>query len=142
MGRIKIALPDTFIFSTTLTIQVSDLNYGNHLGNDKVLSFAHEIRMRWLNQINQSELDFFGTSLIQGDAGIVYHSEGFYGDHLQASLGFGEISRSSFELIYKIDNTTTGKSLATVKTGMVCFDYDTRKVKEIPEKFREYVKAI
>ena len=39
MARIKIDLPDSFSFSTSFAVRITDLNYGAHVGNDKVLSF-------------------------------------------------------------------------------------------------------
>jgi len=29
---------------------VADINYGGHLGNDKVLSFIHEARLRYVRK--------------------------------------------------------------------------------------------
>ena len=37
MGRVKLELPETFSFSTELTVRVTDLNYGGHLGNADTL---------------------------------------------------------------------------------------------------------
>ncbi|MBI1305376.1 MAG: esterase [Bacteroidetes bacterium] len=141
MARIQITEPDHYFFETVYQIAVSDLNYGNHLSNDKVLVLAHETRMRWLKENEKSELDFWGTSLIQGDAGIVYKSEGFYGDKIKIELGVGEITQTSFDLIYKMFNETTGKPLALVKTRMVCFNYSSRKVELVPEGFGLKIKS-
>ena len=32
--RVRLKIPDSFHFETTLSVRVSDLNYGGHLGND------------------------------------------------------------------------------------------------------------
>ena len=50
MARIKIDMPDNYLFSTTLDVRISDINYANHLSNDSVLSFVHESRVRFLRQ--------------------------------------------------------------------------------------------
>ncbi|NNG26771.1 MAG: thioesterase, partial [Ignavibacteriaceae bacterium] len=57
MARIKIDPPEKFMFNTEITIRVTDLNYGAHLGNDSVLSICHEARMRFLKHFGYSELD-------------------------------------------------------------------------------------
>jgi len=36
MARIKILLPEHFSFSCSIPIRITDLNYGNHVGNDTV----------------------------------------------------------------------------------------------------------
>ena len=45
--KIKFKVPSKYHFETKLKIRVSDLNYGGHLGNDSVLSLAHESRVRF-----------------------------------------------------------------------------------------------
>ena len=42
MARIKVELPELFTFNTTIPIRITDLNYGNHVGNDTILSMIHE----------------------------------------------------------------------------------------------------
>lgn len=139
MARVKISEPDKYLFDFQLRVRVTDLNYGNHLANDKILSYAQEARIRFLEHHNASELDFFGVSLIQGDAEILYQSEGFLGNEIEISIGASDVSNSSFDFIYKMTNKSTNKALALVKTRMVCFDYDDRKVKSVPESFRQMV---
>ena len=46
MARVEIELPEQFPFATEIPIRISDINYGNHLGNDAVLSLAQEARVR------------------------------------------------------------------------------------------------
>jgi acyl-CoA thioesterase FadM len=134
--RAKIEEPDKYIFTTVYQIIVSDLNYGNHLSNDKLLTIAHEARMRFLKSMGWSEMDMAGVSLIQGDAVVIYHSEGFYGDAIQVEIGIKDLTRVSFDLVYRLHNTTTDKPLAVVKTGMVCYNYDEKKVVSLPEALK------
>lgn len=142
MPRVKIQKADTGVYRFNCKVRVNDLNYGNHLANDKFLLYAHEARMAWLQSIQQSELSFFGVSLIQGDAAIVYQSEGFFADEIEIEVGVADISNSSYDLIYDMFNATKGKSLALVKTRMVCFNYSDRKVEALPESFRQYLASL
>jgi acyl-CoA thioesterase FadM len=135
MARVKLVFPETVHFNTQYTVHVGDLNYGNHLGNDKILTIVHQARLEMLKHFDCSELDLFGVSLIQGDAAIVYQSEGFLHDTILIEMNVGGFTSSGFELWYRLFNKTTSKPLALVKTGMVCFDYDARKVVRCPEKW-------
>ena len=137
MPRLKIPSPDKWLFSTTLTVRVADLNYGNHIANERVLAYAQEARVRYFKSIDASELNFFGTSMIQGDAAIVYQSEGFLGDLIAIELGVMDVSNSSFDIVCQMYNRTTDKPLAKVKARIVCFDYDNRKVCPVPQAFIE-----
>jgi len=136
MGKVVIQEPHEYSFKANYQIRISDINYGNHLSNDKILTMAQEVRMMWLSSLGFSELDFFGVSLIQGDSAAIYKSEGFYANEIEIQIGVMDLSNSSFDIVYKMYNKTTKKDLALVKTRMVCFDYKIRKVKVIPDVFR------
>ncbi|WP_181304750.1 thioesterase family protein [Rufibacter sp. XAAS-G3-1] len=136
MARIKIDLPAHFAFQTELPIRITDLNYGGHLGNDALLSLLHEARMRFLQTHGYSEMDFAGAGLIMSDVGIVYKGEGFYGDVLTVQVQATEFSKYGFDLVYRL-STQNGKEIAHAKTGMLCFDYQLRKLKTIPPEARE-----
>src|SRR5688500_8579395 len=101
MARIKIDLPGSFSFQTTIPVRITDVNYGGHVGNDTVLSLVHEARMQFLKYHGYTELEFAGTSLIMNDAGIEFKQELFYGDTILASVTAGEFSKVSFDLFYK-----------------------------------------
>ncbi|RYF84358.1 MAG: thioesterase, partial [Chitinophagaceae bacterium] len=65
MARIKINLPHSFLFNTTVPVRITDLNYGGHVGNDALLGIIHEIRMQFLKSLGySSELEVAGSALI------------------------------------------------------------------------------
>lgn len=134
MARIQIDLPDQFIFSTTLPVRVSDLNYGAHVGNDAILTIMQEARVIFYRQLGfRDEVSFEGSvGQIIADAAIQYKSESFLGDVLSIHIAVGDFNKYGFDMYYRIDNQTTGKEVARGKTGIVCFDYDRHKVASIP----------
>jgi len=136
MARIKIDLPEAFSFSTSFVVRITDLNYGAHVGNDTVLSFIHEARVRYLQSLGYSELNLEGVGLIMADAALVFKNEIYYGDQLLISIRAVEFSRVGFDLIYKMEKKPADQPLilvALVKTAMVCFDYELKKVVSLPE---------
>ena len=137
MARIKLTLPSTFTFSTQIPVRITDLNYGNHLGNDAVLSILHEARMQYLKCKGYTELEFAGFGLIMSDVAIEFKAEAFYGDVLKAYVTASEISRVGFELYYKLVKNEKEEVVALAKTGMICFDYEKRKVTALPTEAAE-----
>lgn len=133
--RVQIDLPEYWLFRTTLAVRVGDINYGGHLGNDRVLALAQEARVRWLAELGLSEVDVGGVGLIMADAVVTYHREAFMGDELQIALGAADVRRSSFDLVFWFSRLDDGEEIARVKTGMVCFDYTARKVTRLPSDF-------
>src|ERR1700752_3468190 len=98
MARVKIEIPQQLISTIIIPVRITDLNYGNHVGNDSFISILHEARVQWLQQNDLSELNFSGCGLIMADLAIEFKSESFYGDIVEIKLSAGEISRVVFEL--------------------------------------------
>lgn len=136
MARIKIDMPDNYLFSTVMDVRISDINYGNHLGNDSVLSFVHEARTRFFRQYGYTEMDVEGLGIIMTDSAIVYKAEGFHGDQIQIDITVGDFNKYGCDIFYLMTNKATAVEIAHVKTGIVFFDYDVRKVAGLPEAFR------
>jgi acyl-CoA thioesterase FadM len=128
MARVEIQLPDTFLFETDLPVRIGDINYGGHLGNDRVLTLAQEVRVQWLARHGLGELEVGGAGLILADAAIVFKAEGHHGMVLRCRLGVGEVRSRSVELLYQLTDRASGAEIARAKTGVLCFDYTTKKV--------------
>lgn len=141
MARIQLDLPETFLFSTEIPIRISDINYGNHLGNDAVLSLIHEARLRFLKSKGMGELGIEGLGLIITDAVIVYKSQAFYGDVLIIEVGAGDINKYGCDIFYRLTNRDTGKEVARAKTGIVFINYQTQKVSSMPLSFKAIIEA-
>lgn len=144
MARIEIQLPEKFIFHSEIGVRVSDLNYGNHVGNDSILTLMQEARTLFYRSMGfESEVKLEGSiGQIVSDAAIVYKAESFLGDTLKVEIAVGDLNKYGFDLYYKITNKATGKEVAHGKTGIVCFDYSKRKMASIPQKLAANLKAL
>ncbi len=132
MPRLKLNPLSAYPFSCELVVRTTDLNYGGHLGNDRLLSLVHEARVAFLAAHRLSELDFGGVSLILGDTAVVYQGEAYAGDRLVFEVAAGEPSRSGFRIFYRVKRNGDGQAIALVENGMACFDYRTRKITTLP----------
>lgn len=134
MSRIKIVLPETKVFQTTIAVRISDINYGNHLGNDSVLSLMHEARFQFYKSLGYpDELSIDGVGTIQVDTAIQYKGEGFHGDQIQAEVFLGDLSAKSMDLYYRLSIGGTDKLIALGKTGIAFYNYSERKVSNMPD---------
>lgn len=142
MARVKLNIPENKVFSTEIAVRITDINYGNHLGNDAMVSLLHEARMEWLASLQYTELNIEEDALIMADLSVEYKAESFYGDILLIDIFIGELTRVSFEIYYKITTLRNEVDIliANAKTGMVCYDYATKKVVNIPENFLKKLK--
>jgi acyl-CoA thioesterase FadM len=124
------------MFSTAISVRITDINYGGHVGNDAVLRIVHEARVRFLNHYGYTEEDIDGAGMIMTDAVIVYKSEGFYGMTMIAEVEVVDITRSGCDFIFRLSDKESKKEIARAKTGIVFFDYKSRKIVSTPVKFR------
>lgn len=136
MARIRLEMPDNYLFSTEMDVRISDINYGGHLGNDAVLSMVHEARLRFLKHYHYTELDVEGVGIIMTDSAVVYKAEGFHGDRIQVDVTVADFNKYGCDFYYLLSNKDTAVEVAHAKTGIVFFDYASRKVTTVPEGFR------
>ena len=134
MPRVKVALPATFPFRTEIPVRVTDLNYGGHLGNDALLGLLHEARVHFLRSIGvPNDYDVVTKlGLIMVDVAVEYKGEAFHGDVLRVQLAGTDPGKYGFDVVYHVHNQA-GKEIARAKTGMLCFDYNVRKLRLLPE---------
>jgi acyl-CoA thioester hydrolase len=139
MQRIKIEKTEDFTFCVDIPLRITDLNYGNHVGNDSILTLAHEARIKYLQHLGLTEKDDHGDGLIMSDAGIEFKKEIFYGDNLVIWVKAASPARVGFDLIYKFETTRNNQKdvAAIVKTGMICYNYKLAKVISLPDNWKE-----
>jgi acyl-CoA thioester hydrolase len=135
MPRIQISLPPTVLFTAEVQVRISDINYGGHVGNDSILTIMQDARLIFYRAKGfKNEISFEGSvGQIIADASVQYKAESFLGDQLLINIFVDEITKYGFDMLYQIINKENGKEIARGKTGIVCFDYQKRKVASIPE---------
>lgn len=140
MSRVKISFPEKAHFSTELAVRIGDINYGNHLGHDRMISMIHEARILFFRSIGYSELDIDGVGTVIADLSVSYSNETFYGDLLRFDIAVQELSRKSCQFYYRIvrvksEDDKNNDLIALAKTSVVFFDYALRSSATIPAGF-------
>ena len=141
-GRTKITIEAPLIYRTTVKVRVTDLNYANHLANDKILSLIHEARVRFLASLNYDETNVEGKATIMSDAEIQYKNQGYLGDEIEIGVTIGQWHRKGVNIMYQLWNKSRDNLTALAKTGFVFFDYESQKPVSVPEKFKEIIEKM
>ncbi len=139
MPRIKINLPvKYFNIEINIPVRITDINYGDHVGNDSLVAIIHEARMQFLQHYGYTELNIEGIGLIMSDLMVQFKNESFYKDIVVVKIGRSDISKVSFELIYQLTTLRENMkiTIANAKTTMICFDYKSKKIVDLPEKLK------
>lgn len=136
MPRIQIELPAALPFSTEIALYLSHMNYGGHLDNALLLTVVSEARARFFKSLGYSELDVEGVGIIVADAAVQYKSEAFHGETMLVRMAAAEFNKYGCDLLWQMTEQSSGREVARGKTGIVFFDYATRKMAPVPERFR------
>jgi len=136
MARITIEMPETYCYQTEFTIRITDINYGNHVGNDAFVSLIHEARVRFLKQYHYSEENIEGLVLLIADLAVTYQSQCFYGDKLMCEIGINEFNKYGCDMYYRVTHKKTGQTVVHAKTGIVFFDLNLQKISPVPNAFK------
>jgi acyl-CoA thioesterase FadM len=137
MPRIKLEEHARYPFSVELEVRVADLNYGAHLGWERLLSLAHQARVRLFERLGVSELDLGdgATGIVAADVAVTYLGEAFLNDVLVFELKPVEIGLVAFRLAHRVSNRQSGRKVALVEVGFVGFDARRRAPSRLPEPF-------
>jgi acyl-CoA thioesterase FadM len=135
MERIKLEMPAAYSFQTELTVRITDINYGGHLGNADTLALIHEARVRFLRTFGYSETDIEGYGILMLDSVVIYRKQAFAGDVLRIEAAAGGFSRLGCDIFYRLTDKQSGAEIARAKTAISLFDYQSQKRISPPEAF-------
>lgn len=135
MPRIKIELPDRFVFKTEIPIYINHINYGNHLDNTALLALVSEARVRFLKALDYSEMNVEGVGVIVADAAVQYRSEAFHGETMLIEMTANDFNKYGCDLVWRLTDQASGREVARGKHGIMFFDYAARKPTSAPAAF-------
>jgi len=117
MARVQIELPPHFPFVTELEGRIQHINRGNHLGNDALITFLNEARVRFLPEKINSAQDSH-IWMINADLAVIYKSEAFYGEILVIEVAPGDFHPLGFDLFFRVTEKSSQRDVAHAKMAM------------------------
>lgn len=137
MARIELSFPDdVFCFETRMQVRITDINSGNHLGNDALISMLSEARAQFLLSYGVSEGASSGQGIIVTDLATMYQSESFFPEMLRFEVGMMDFNKYGGDFVFQVTKAESGQTVARAKYGFVFFDYQQKTVVPMPESFR------
>jgi acyl-CoA thioesterase FadM len=137
MARLILSFPeDQYYYTTLLTVRVTDINAGNHLGNDSMISMISEARARFLFEYGVSETEGDGTGIIVTDLATTYRAEAHARDQLLFEVGVMDFNKYGGDIIFRVTRPKDKTLVAMAKQGFVFFNYKSSQVVAMPEDFR------
>ena len=143
MARTRLEFPELAVFNCQQELRIADINYGQHLGHDTLVSLLHEARCRWLATAGLTELNLDGqqqVGWVVAELVVNYLAESFYPDCLNLELAIGEQTSRGVELLHRVTRSD-GKVVALARVGLVFFSYASRRAVTTPERFLQIIEA-
>ena len=125
-------------FTSEYKVTIGDINYGGHMGNDKALLVFQDARLNFLNSLGFSELNIGEEcGIIMVESTVRYKREVFHGDLLKTGITLSELKAKKFTLAYTVSRLPKDEIVFSGVTTFLAFNYDKRKVVQVPEAFRK-----
>ena len=128
MPRVKVGLPDKFLYSMERSVGISDLNYAKHLDSVAMVSILQEARLQFLANLGFTESNIYGLGIVVTDMAVDYRSESFANDCLVIDVGISNINRYGFDIGMQVTNSALEAVVCNAKIGVVFFDFDRHKI--------------
>jgi acyl-CoA thioesterase FadM len=137
MARLQLDFPEHhFCFTTPMSVRVTDINAGNHLGNDSMISMISEARARFLFEYGVPETGRDGIGIIVTDLATAYRAEAHAFDALLFEVGVMDFNKYGGDIIFRVTRPSDRKLIAMAKYGFVFFNYLSSQVIPMPDDFR------
>ena len=136
MPRIKVAVPEHFLFSMERIVGISDVNYAKHLDSISMVNILHEARLQFLASLGFTESNIYGLGLVVTDLAVDYQSESFANDYLIVEVGVSKFNRYGFDIGIQVTNSAIEAVVCNAKIGVVFFDFDKHKITQVPIAFK------
>jgi acyl-CoA thioesterase FadM len=137
MARLHLDFPeDQYYYTTLLTVRVTDINAGNHLGNDSMISMISEARARFLFEFGVAETERDGTGIIVTDLATTYRAEAHARDQLLFEVGVMDFNKYGGDIIFRITRPKDKKWSRWPSRASSSINYKTSQVVAMPEDFR------
>jgi acyl-CoA thioester hydrolase len=142
MSRVKITMPEQFLFTMRYPVGISDLNYARHLNSVAMVHILHEARLQFLANLGFTEANIYGLGMVVTDLAVDYRSESFASDWLNIDVGVARFNRYGCDICFRITNTALDKVVCNAKIGVVFFDFDKHKIALVPKAFQEMLEQV
>lgn len=138
MERVKLDFPaEAIIHRHPLTVRVTDMNYGRHLGHDALVSLLHEARIQAFAALDLQEWDMYGHPSVVADLAVQYQSEARWPDALIIETAVPEPQGKALTIYQRIRKSDSQQLVATARVNQLLIDLATGRPAEVPEQVKQ-----
>ncbi len=134
MERVRLEFPEAdIVHRHPLTVRVTDMNYGRHLGHDTLVSLLHEARIQALGALGLTEWDMDGYPSVVADLAVQYQSEARWPDALVVETAIPAPGKRALTVYHRVLHAEGGRPVATARLNVVLIDPVAGRPVAVPE---------
>ncbi|KGE77777.1 hypothetical protein CVH10_04655 [Halomonas sp. ND22Bw] len=138
MERVKLEFPEADILHRhPLSVRITDMNYGRHLGHDAVVSLMHEARVQALATRSLAEGDMGGYPCVAADLAVQYQAESRWPEALEVDTAIPTPGRRAIAVYHRIRRLADDRPVATARINLMLVDPATGRPVAVPDLVRE-----
>ncbi|MDX5379222.1 MAG: acyl-CoA thioesterase [Halomonas sp.] len=140
MERVKLEFPESaIVHRQPLSVRITDMNYGRHLGHDTLVSLLHEARTQAFGALGLSEWDMGGYPSVVADLAVQYQSEARWPDALVVETAMPAPSGKAIAVYHRVRHAEGGRPVATARLNVVLVDPAQGRSVAIPEAVQQAI---
>ncbi|MGQ7261810.1 acyl-CoA thioesterase [Vreelandella sp. V005] len=134
MERVKLDFPaEAVIHRHSLTVRITDMNYGRHLGHDALISLLHEARSQAFAASDLPEWDMGGHPSVVADLAVQYQHEARWPNALIIETAVPEPQGKALTIYQRVYQADSQQVVATARVNQLLIDRATGRPVEVPE---------
>ncbi|WP_386078918.1 acyl-CoA thioesterase [Vreelandella sp. F11] len=138
MERVKLDFPaEAVIHRHPMTVRITDMNYGRHLGHDALVSLLHEARIQAFAALDLPEWDMHGYPSVVADLAVQYQSEARWPDELRIATAVPEPQGKSLTIYQRIYQLDSQQVVATARVNQLLIDLASGRPVDVPEPVKQ-----
>ncbi|GHE20701.1 acyl-CoA thioesterase [Halomonas urumqiensis] len=140
MERVRLEFPEARrVHRHPLSVRVSDMNYGGHLGHDALLSLMHEGRKHALAALGFDEWNLAGYPSVVADLAVTYQSEARWPDALVVETAIPVPQGRAICIYHRLLKADDDRVVATARLNLVLVDTSSGRPVSVPEPVRQAI---
>ncbi|WP_447553477.1 acyl-CoA thioesterase [Vreelandella sp. EE22] len=132
MERVTLDFPETSIIHRhSLTVRITDMNYGQHLGHDALVSLLADARAQAFASLAYPEWDMAGYPSVVADLTVMYQRETRFADRLVVETAVPEPEGKALTVYHRVLNERDER-VATARVTLLLLDPAAGKTVAVP----------
>ena len=134
MPRVRLEFPaEAILHRHALSVRITDMNYGRHLGHDALVSLLHEARVAALASRELSEWDLGGFPSVVADLAVQYQGEAAWPDALVVETAIPAIEGKALCVYHRVVRERDQRPVATARLTLLLIDPAAGKPVAVPQ---------